>query len=294
LPSVHEALAEPSILVFDMTGDGDVGNLPGSLVRNEASASGDEDVDRAWDFAHETWILFANEYQRDSLDDQGMPLVSSVHFGINFNNAFWNGSQMTYGDGDGELFNSFTESLSVVAHELSHGVVQFSGGLVYEGQSGALNEHLADVFGVLTEQRNAGHQAREASWLIGDGLIRGNGMALRSLAEPGTAYDHPNLGADPQPFHMDGFVITSFDDGGVHINSGIPNHAFYLAAMIHGGAAWDDIGHIWYAALQALNNSLAQFADFADETVKTAVDQHGSGSRQARLVARAWKLVGVL
>jgi Zn-dependent metalloprotease len=288
-----EAPAPPQILVFDMVGDGDPSLLPGSLVRSDTKPSGDADVDRAWDFAQETWTLFANEFDRNSLDDDGMPIVSSVHFGVNFNNAFWNGSQMAYGDGDGVLFNPFTSSLSVVAHELAHGVVQFSGGLVYQDQSGALNEHVADVFGVLAEQRQAGQQARQASWLIGEGLIREPNSALRSMAEPGTAYDHSVLGSDPQPYHMDGFVATSMDHGGVHINSGIPNHAFYLAAMMHGGSAWDDIGHVWYQALQSLNNPLAQFGDFADETTRTAINLHGAGSRQARLVSRAWKLVGV-
>lgn len=297
LPSVDvaaDAPAEPSILVFDMQGNEDRGELPGVSVRNDVTVSGDADVDRAWDCARETWMLYATEYQRDSLDDAGMPIVSSVHFGNAFNNAFWEGSQMVYGDGDGELFNSFTSTLSVVAHELTHGVIQFSGGLVYQDQSGALNEHIADVFGALAEQREAGQQSRQASWLIGDGLLTMPGMALRSMAEPGTAYNHPILGLDPQPFHMDSYKLTMLDNGGVHWNSGIPNHAFYLAAMMLGQAAWDEPGHIWYQALQNLNNPSAQFADFAQETVDAARQLHGAGSREARLVSRAWVLVGVL
>lgn len=287
-----EAGCGPTILVFDMKNSADPDGLPGHLLALDESS--DDDAERASAYAKDTWTMFASEYGRNSLDGLGMPLISSIHFGSKFNNAFWNGSQMAYGDGDGVLFNSFTSARSVVAHELSHGVVQYSGGLVYQDQSGALNEHLADVFGALTEQRIAGQQAREATWLVGEGLIVGAGMALRSLAEPGTAYSHPSLGVDPQPYHMNGYVITSFDHGGVHINSGIPNHAFYLAAMMHGGAAWEDMGRIWYGALQSLNNSLAQFADFADLTENVAITQFGTGSAQARRVRRAWQLVGVL
>ena len=271
-------------------------DLPGRLVRAEGDpATADESADAAYDGAGLTYDLFLQEYQRDSLDGRGMTLVSSVHVGQQLNNAFWDGSQMAYGDGDGELFLPFARSLSVVGHELTHGVVQFSGGLEYRDQSGALNESCADVFGSLVVQRHLGQSAAEADWLIGAEILGPavTGEALRSMKAPGTAYDDDVLGVDPQPFHMDDYVITTADHGGVHINSGIPNHAFYLLAMLLGGNAWEKAGAIWYDTLQTVRNPLATFADWATSTVEQAVTRFGTGSREALLTRRSWKLVGI-
>ncbi len=270
--------------------------LPGVLVRAEGDPpSGDPQVDQAYDGAGDTYRLYFEAYQRDSLDGHGLKLISSVHFRRDYNNAFWNGSQMAYGDGDGTIFKPLTGDLAVIGHELSHGVVQFSGGLMYRDQSGALNEHFADVFGVLTKQYKLGQEAAEADWLIGAGLFGPdiNGRALRSMAAPGTAYNDDLLGRDPQPFHMDDYVITQSDYGGVHINSGIPNHAFYLVSMMLGGNAWEKAGQIWYHTLQNINNPDASFVNWAEETVAQARALFGVGSREAILTQRAWKLVGV-
>ena len=270
--------------------------LPGVLVRAEGDPpSGDRQVDEAYDGAGDTYRLYFEQYQRDSLDGHGLKLVSSVHFRRNYNNAFWNGSQMAYGDGDGTIFRPLTGDLAVIGHELSHGVVQYSGGLMYRDQSGALNEHCADVFGVLTKQYKLGQEAAEADWLIGAGLFGPdiNGQALRSMAAPGTAYDDDLLGRDPQPYHMDDYVITQSDYGGVHINSGIPNHAFYLLSMMLGGRAWEKAGKIWYNTLQNINNPNANFLNWAEETEARAQALFGIGSREAVLTRRTWKLVGV-
>jgi Zn-dependent metalloprotease len=272
-------------------------SLPGMIVRKEGDApTGDHQVNEAYDGAGDTYNLYFNEFQRNSLDGQGLTLVSSVHYRRNYNNAFWDGSQMAYGDGDGNIFLPLTGDLSVIGHELSHGVVQYSGGLLYSDQPGALNEHYADVFGVLTKQYKLNQEVFEADWLIGGSILGPNihGNALRSMAAPGTAYDDQVLGKDPQPFHMDDYVVTQSDNGGVHINSGIPNHAFYLLAMMLGGQAWKQAGHIWYNTLQKINNPHARFADWANETVNQAHLLFGVGSREAILTYRAWKLVGVL
>ncbi|SQI22331.1 Extracellular minor metalloprotease precursor [Salmonella enterica subsp. arizonae] len=135
---------------------------------------------------------------------------------------------MVFGDGDGEIFNRFTSSIDVVAHELTHGVTETEAGLIYFGQSGALNESLSDVFGSLVKQFHLQQTAGQADWIIGEGLLaKGiNGKGLRSMAAPGTAYDDPLLGKDPQPAHMQNFIKTREDNGGVHLNSGIPNRAF--------------------------------------------------------------------
>jgi Zn-dependent metalloprotease len=270
--------------------------LPGKLVRSEGDEpTGDQQVDEAFDSAGDTYNLYFNEYNRNSLDGNGMKLISSVHYRRKYNNAFWNGSQMAYGDGDGVIFRPLTGDLTVIGHELSHGVVQFSGGLVYRDQSGALNEHFADVFGVLTKQYKNNQEVHEADWLIGEDIFTPHieGDALRSMAAPGTAYDDDLIGKDPQPYHMDDYVQTQSDNGGVHINSGIPNHAFYLLAMMLGGKAWDRAGHIWYNTLQNINNPHARFVDWADETIEQSRELFGAGSREAVLTRRAWKLIGV-
>ena len=269
--------------------------LPGKLVRKEGDpATGDEEVDAAYDGAGDVFALYSEEYNRDSLDGNGMPLIATVHHRRKYNNAFWNGTQMAYGDGDGKIFKTFTE-LSVIGHEMSHGVVQFSGGLIYQGQPGALNESYADVFGSLVVQRKKGQSASEASWLVGEGILGPdiNGVALRSMKAPGTAYSDVLLGQDPQPYHMDLFVNTTGDNGGVHINSGIPNHAFYLYCNYLGGNAWERPGQIWYLSLQKINNPHATFNDWAAQTMEAAIELHGIGSWEMIMLRRAWKLVGI-
>ena len=269
--------------------------LPGKLVRKEGDKpSKDPVVNEAYDGAGDTFRLYAEIYRRDSLDGKGMKIISTVHHRRNYNNAFWNGRQIAYGDGDGVLFKKFT-ALSIIGHELSHGVVQFSGGLVYRDQSGALNESFADVFAALTEQFKAKQTACEASWLIGEGILGKdvNGNALRSMKAPGTAYEDDILGKDPQPYHMDFYVNTSSDNGGVHINSGIPNHGFYLLANLLGGYAWEKAGHVWYDTMQAINNPFATFSDWADKSVEMARNRFGSGSLEQLMTRRAWKLTGI-
>lgn len=269
--------------------------LPGLLIRAEgAPPTGDATADRAYDGAGAVYDLYFNEFKRDSLDGKGMPLVATVHHRRNYNNAFWNGQQMAYGDGDGVIFQTFTE-LSVIGHEMSHGVVQFSGGLEYSGQPGALNESFADVFGAMTRQYVEGTNVYQSDWLIGKGILGPgiDGVALRSMKMPGTAYSDQLLGQDPQPYHMDFYVNTTDDYGGVHINSGIPNHAFYLFCMYLGGNSWGAPGQIWYDAMQRLNNPYASFHKWAVATVESATRLYGLGSLELLALRRAWMLVGI-
>ncbi|RKQ96284.1 protealysin propeptide [Kushneria sinocarnis] len=226
--------------------------LPGEEVRSEGeSETGDREVNEAYEDLGATWRFFHEVFGRDSIDNAGMALLGTVHYGHEYQNAFWNGQQMVFGDGDGEIFLPFTRALDVVAHELAHGVTEIAVGLAYANQSGALNESVSDVFGVMTKQYAAQQTAEEADWLIGAELLAEGvqGRALRSMAEPGSAYDDPVLGRDPQPGHMDQYVETEEDNGGVHINSGIPNHAFYLIATALGGYSWERAGHVWYDTL---------------------------------------------
>ncbi|MCB0176320.1 MAG: M4 family metallopeptidase [Anaerolineae bacterium] len=269
--------------------------LPGTLVRAEGEDPVDDPVvNQVYDLTGDVFNLYFDIYRRNSLDGQGSTIVSTVHHRRRYNNAFWNGTQMAYGDGDGTLFQTFVEA-SVVGHELSHAVVQYSGGLVYRDQAGALNESFADVFGSLSKQYTLRQTAAEADWLVGQGILGPdiNGVALRSMKAPGTAYDDSTLGKDPQPYHMDFYLNTSSDNGGVHINSGIPNHAFYLVSQYLGGYAWEKAGQIWYDTMQVINNPLATFNDWADKTVEMARERFGAGSMETVLTRRAWKLVGV-
>jgi Zn-dependent metalloprotease len=270
--------------------------LPGTTVRREADApTGDPAADEAYDGLGATYALFAAAFGRASIDGAGVPLLATVHYGDAYDNAFWDGGQMVFGDGDGQVFGRFTASLSVIGHELAHGVTQYSANLTYQGQSGALNESVSDVFGALVEQHHAGQSTAEATWLIGEGLFTDQveGDALRSMKEPGTAYDDDVLGKDPQPGHMDDYVDTSDDNGGVHLNSGIPNKAFFLVADALGGNAWERAGQIWYDTLTGELAADVTFSGFAAATAASAARRFGDQSRERLAVLDAWSTVGV-
>ncbi|MFD5278873.1 M4 family metallopeptidase [Pseudarthrobacter sp. NPDC058362] len=284
----------PQRSIFD-AGGGEI--LPGKLVRKEGEKpTGDASADEAYDGLGHTHRLYTDIFGRDSIDGKGLPLNAIVHFGRLYDNAFWDGTQMVFGDGDGEVFDRFTKSLSVIGHELAHGVTQHSAALAYRNQAGALNESMSDVFGALVEQHVLNQSAAEASWLIGEGLFTPEveGRALRSMKAPGTAYDDDVLGKDPQPDSMDSYVRTSADNGGVHINSGIPNRAFYLVADQLGGYAWEAPGRIWYQALTSGSlPATATFTVFARATAGAAVELYGDGSPEHDAVRQAWETVKV-
>jgi len=269
----------------------------GTLVRKEGDPPvSDVAVNEAYDGAGATYDLYFDIYERNSIDDKGMPIVSYVHFDTDYDNAFWDGSEMVYGDGDGEIFERFTKSIDVIGHELTHGVTQHEANLAYSGQPGALNESMSDVFGSLVKQRVLNQTADKADWLIGAGLLMPSihGVALRSMKAPGTAYDDPLIGKDPQPADMKHFVHTKKDNGGVHINSGIPNHVFYLAAVEIGGHAWEKAGKIWYVTLRDRLRSRSGFKTAAKYTVSVAKELYGDGSKEMKAVQNAWKTVGVI
>ncbi|MFK3729305.1 M4 family metallopeptidase [Streptomyces sp. NPDC088090] len=271
-------------------------DLPGTKVRGEGEeATADATVNRAYAGLGATFALFRDVFGRDSVDGAGLPLLATVHYDEKYGNAFWNGEQMVFGDGDDEIFLDFTLPVDVIGHELAHGFTQYTANLEYFSQSGALNESVSDVFGSLVKQHALGQTADQADWLIGEGLFHPDveGTALRSMKAPGTAYDDDVLGKDPQPAHMDDYVRTSRDNGGVHINSGIPNHAFYLVATELGGHAWDRAGRIWYDVMTG--GTLApetRFAEFAAATVAAAKARYGDAA-EFQAVAKAWAAVGV-
>jgi Zn-dependent metalloprotease len=275
--------------------------LPGKLVRSEGVAAvSDITVDEAYDGAGATYQFYMDVFKRSSVDGEGMRLDSTVHYceepGEGFDNAFWNGEQMIYGDGDGVVFGRFTSSVDVIGHELTHGVTQFEANLDYHKQSGALNESMSDVFGSMVLQYASKQTVKKASWLIGAKLFLHPGQALRSMKAPGTAYDNDQLGKDPQPDHMSKFVklpdTSRGDWGGVHINSGIPNRAFYEACVNLGKThSWEQAGPIWY---DALCNRLSAKADFAAAKKATsAAATQLFGATEAKAIEEAWSTVGV-
>ena len=270
--------------------------LPGKLVRSEGDAAvKDVAVNEAYDGAGATYDLYWQEFHRNSIDGRGMRLDSTVHFGRDFDNAFWDGRQMVYGDGDGVIFERFTRAIDVIGHELTHGVTQNEAALEYQDQTGALNESISDVFGSLVKQHQLGQTAAQADWVIGAGLFTAGvkGVGIRSMKEPGTAYNDPRIGKDPQPAHMKDYVETHEDNGGVHINSGIPNRAFYLTAVAIGGQAWKKAGRIWYLALRDRLRRDSDFGDAARVTRCVADELFGPSSAESQAVRDAWKTVGV-
>lgn len=267
--------------------------VPGEVVRIEgAPDTGDRAVDEAYDGLGHTYDYYLANLGRNSLDGQGGPLHAVVHFSQNLDNAFWDGQYMLFGDGF--LMDHLTE-LSVAAHELTHGVTEVDAQLFYQGQSGALNESVSDVFGSVVKQYVNGESADQANWLIGEGIWREGiqGDALRSMKEPGSAHSDPLIGEDPQPAHMDDYVRTPEDNGGVHINSGIPNKAFYLVATRIGGFAGDNAARIWYATLRDDRLRIrARFREFALLTYINAWNLFPEGD-EANIVKSAWAEVGI-
>jgi Zn-dependent metalloprotease len=277
--------------IFDCEGTSDPSR---KLVMNENDqAPGDVAVKEAYEYAGLTWDFFNKFFNRNSIDGRGMTMISSVHYsetGRGFDNAFWDGRQMIYGDG-GKIFGRMTQCLDVVSHELMHGITQYSAGLPYAGQSGALNEHFSDVFGVVIRQWHENQtDPQTANWLVGDKLML-TGTALRSMKDPGTA--NPD---DPQPANMKDYQdlpdTPAGDNGGVHINSGIPNRAFYLAATAIGKPAWETAARIWYITVTERLRGDTTFEKCAYETTSVARDFVDAAT--ASKVAKAWIDVGVL
>lgn len=282
------ALAEGAAWVVHDAGS--TTDLPGEPVRSDGDpATGDAAVDEAATGIEATLAMWSEDLGRSSYDGAGTPVSLTVHYGTRYDNAFWDGTQLVFGDGDGEVFERFTKPIDVLAHEFGHGVVEHTADLAYRDQSGALNESVADAFASCLKQRVLGQDAADGDWLIGEGIFTPSvrARALRDMAAPGTAYDDPELGTDPQVGHMDDFVVTSADNGGVHLNSGIPNRAFQLAAVAIGGTAISGAGKVWYDALTGGDVSpSASFAEFAAATIAVA-------GPHADAVREAWAQVGV-
>ncbi|NMM64008.1 peptidase M4 family protein [Clostridium sp. P21] len=262
---------------------------PGTIVSNSSNRFNTE-VFKASVSAHYysgvVYDFYKNLFNRNSIDGKGMSIESTTHYGNKYNNAFWDGRQMIYGDGDGSRFTYFSGDLDVVAHELTHGVTTNSADLEYYDQSGALNESFSDVFGVLIQTydrynvKNGGSWRFDAKdWVVGDEIYTPNkpGDALRSLADP-TLYN--------QPANM-----SDYEDGGdVHTNSGIPNKAAFLVAKSIG---CEKTARIYY---RALTNYLTYNSDFSaarKALISAASDIYGDSSNEIEAINSAFDSVGI-
>ncbi len=280
------ATALPSVAVFDCRHGS---ALPGNLVANPQSST-DATAKRTFEETQALADFFQSVFGRNSLDNAGMGLLSSIHYGINYNNAFWNGTQMTYGDGDGNIFVDFTKSNDVIAHELMHGVTQFTAGLGYTNQAGGLNESMSDVFGSMFRQWRANQTVFTADWLIGKdimgpGAIKRGFTCLRDMSNPAA-----NHCLSPQPINF-----SQYRDGmDPHESSGIPNFVFYKAAMTVGGKSWEKVGKIWYQALTGFSASPnMKMKVFANRTRKLASSMFPAELAIQAAVDKAWKNVGL-
>jgi thermolysin len=226
-------------------------------------------------YAGKVYDYYKNTLGRNSYNNAGATLYSGVHYSSNYNNAFWNGQEMTYGDGDGVQFIALSGSYDVVAHELTHAVTEYTSKLVYSNQSGALNESWSDAMACVMDTRN---------WMIGEDVYTPGtaGDALRYM-------DNPAKGG--QPDHMSKYVTTTSDNGGVHTNSGIPNKAFYNYATAIGSR--DIAGKVWYKAAQSYMTSTTNFSGARAATLNAAAALYGTTSTYYTQLATAWSNVGV-
>jgi hypothetical protein len=288
--SLEKAMATPvglRVAVYDVD---HAQTLPGKLVRLEGQpATDDPAVTAVYDNLGIILEFFRSAFGRDLRLDARGPINATVHYGVDYNNAFWNGQEIVIGDGDGKMFNKGAlGTLGILGSELGHLVVQRTAALPYQGESGAINQHFSNVFGVLAEQWRAKQSVENASWLLGDGLLMtGKGRALLSFKAPGTASD-----IDEQPADMQHFLRTSDDSAGVHSNSGILNHAFYEVSRLMGGYAWDKPGKIWYQSLLKVGPTVT-FVELAKTTYAVSQTLYGASGSEQDAVKKGWKLVGI-
>jgi len=295
-PTRRTAPASPGKMqrsVFDANhqqGDWSGANLPANaLVRSEGSQPvKDRAANDTYDALGTFYTFFKDIFGRDSWDGKGAPLEAVIHFGRNFENAFWDGRRAVLGDG-GRGLRHF-HRLDIVAKEFSMGLLQKETKLIYQGQSGAVFQSVALVFSAMVKQYALNEDSRTSTWLIGDDLVEG--QPLMSLENPGSAYDSKVFGKDPQVAHMSGYQESKLDNGGIHMNCGIPNRAFVLAAKALGGHSWDVAGRVWYTLIcSGKLKPATTIAQFASQTVALAKSEFGAAA--ARKIQSAWSDVGI-
>lgn len=257
-------------------------SLPGTLLRTEGSGNtGNTAVDNAHNFAGTTYDYYSTQQGRDSYNGAGATLTSTAHYSTNYDNAYWSGTQMVYGDG-GTYFFPLSGSVEVVGHELTHAVTEYSAGLIYSGESGGLNEAMSDIMGVTIDSYSRGWVVDANTWKVGETIAKpALGAALRFM-------DNPPL---------DGVSIANYaqytSSTDVHYSSGIANKAFYL--MVQDPALdIQQAANIWYRALTVYMTPSTNFAGARTATTSAATDLFGSGSAAVTAVGNAWTAVGVV
>ena len=281
--------AQPAVTVSDCKHST---QLPGVAVPSPGS-SPDATAKRTFTETTAVAMFYQSLFGRNSVDNAGMTLMSSIHYSMMYNNAFWNGNQMTYGDGDGSVFVDFTLGNDVIGHELTHGVTQFTLGLLYANEPGGLNEGISDVFGSMFRQWQANQDVNQADWLIGHDILgptaKGKGFTcLRDMANPDASHC-----LAPQVKHFSQY------HGGMdpHISSGIPNLAFYKMAHSVGGKSWEKVGKIWYSVMTggvgAVPRPNMQMLEFANATRAAAKKLFPADKALAVAVDGGWKSVGL-
>ncbi len=285
-PVVGAIAAAPSITVYDC---GHSQTLPGAPVAKPGS-SADVTAKHVFDETSSLAKFYSQVFGRNSIDGAGMTLLSSIHYGANYNNAFWNGTQMTYGDGDGSIFLDFSKSNDVIGHELTHGVTQYSLQLSYTNEAGGLNESMSDCFGSMFRQWEANQDVQHADWLIGKDImgpaaLQKGYICLRDMADPAAKHC-----LAPQPKHYSDYK-RGMDP---HYSSGIPNSAFCTICKSVGGNSWDKVGQIWYDAMTGSGSKPAmKMKTFANLTRSVTARRFPGDAALAGAVDAGWKGVGL-
>lgn len=286
MPAVGPVASAPAVEVYDCQ-NGQV--LPGTLVVSPGQ-SADMTARNVFTQTKLVSTFYQKVFGRNSIDDAGMTMLSSVHYGTHYNNAFWNGTQMSYGDGDGQIFIDFSKGNDVICHELTHGVTQHSLQLRYANEPGGLNESISDCFGVMFRQWSLTETGGQLDWLIGSDILgpgaRSRGFAcLRDLSDPGAAHC-----LAPQPKHFGGYR-PGMDP---HESSGIPNFAFYHICQAVGGNSWDRVGQVWYKVLVGSGPKPSmRMKTFANRTRQVAGQLYSGDTAFIAAVDSGWKAVGL-
>lgn len=283
----HFLVASKTLVeVFDCGGN-EV--LPGARVSNPI-ASDDAVVARVALTTFDLRDFMSEVLGRNSVDDLGLSIHSSVHYSRSYCNAFWEDNRCVFGDGDGLIFKNFVSSNDFVAHEVMHGVTEYTAKLEYRSEAGALNESMSDVFGVVFRQWHAKQDLSTAEWSIGSDMMGPTAIqlgwtCLRHVAEPSASSSMTR-----QPSRYSEYDASEEP----HINSGIPNRAFFLTTKALGLPSWTTGARIWYRALTSADASPAMtFSKFAALTVSAAIELGDQIPGAVNAVRTAWNAVEV-
>jgi Zn-dependent metalloprotease len=284
--AIDELATAPTVTVYDCQ---HTESLPGTPVP-KPQKSPDSTAKRTFNKTTSAAKFYKDVFKRNSMDDHGMTMMSSIHFRLKFNNALWNGLQMIYGDGDGSIFIDFTKGNDVIGHELTHGVTQHSLQLHMSDESGGLNESMSDCFGSMFRQWEKKQDVNKADWLIGHDIMGPTAKArgftcLRDMANPAAKHC-----LAPQPTQYS--QITPGMDP--HYSSGPPNLAFCTACKTLGGKSWKKIGQVWYHSLTAYGPTPhMKMKPFADRTRQMGHTMYSGTPAVAAAVDQGWKHVGL-